>query len=95
VRFPLYGGGTQWTEECGSPDNPDELRVLLSYSPYHHVSPARYPAVLIQAAADDDLVSPMHAKKLAAALQWSRQVDLCFMPFNRMRATGAQTAFPT
>jgi prolyl oligopeptidase len=70
IRFPLTGLGTTQLAEFGDPQDPDDFRVLLSYSPYHHVARgARYPAVLVSAAETDERVDPMHARKFAAALQ--------------------------
>jgi prolyl oligopeptidase len=70
VRYPLFGNGEQWTEEYGSPTSPNDLRVLLSYSPYHHVQTGvRYPSLLVYSPADDDRVDGMHARKFVAALQ--------------------------
>ena len=72
VRYPLVGNGEQWTEEYGSPEDPADLKNLLSYSPYHNVKArVRYPSVLLYSPADDNLVHPMHARKFAAALQWA------------------------
>src|SRR5206468_3303678 len=46
------------------------FRTLFGYSPYHHVrSGAAYPSVLMMSADSDDRVDPMHARKMAAALQ--------------------------
>ena len=70
IRFPLTGLGTTPLAEFGDPQDPDDFRVLLSYSPYHRVARGtRYPAVLISAAETDERVDPMHARKFAAALQ--------------------------
>ena len=42
-----------------------------AYSPYHHVVPGTcaYPSVLFWTDVADDRVDPMHARKMAAALQ--------------------------
>jgi prolyl oligopeptidase len=70
VRYERFGLGRTWNEEYGTADDPDELRWLLSYSPYHHVHrDVRYPAVLFTTFASDTRVDPMHARKMAAALQ--------------------------
>ena len=45
------------------------FKWLYAYSPYHHVKSAPYPAVLFMSADSDDRVDPMHARKMAAALQ--------------------------
>jgi len=70
IRFPLTGLGTTPLAEFGDPQDPDDFRVLLSYSPYHRVARGtRYPAVLVSAAETDERVDPMHARKFVAALQ--------------------------
>lgn len=59
-----------WTHEYGDPDNPDEFEWLKRYSPYHHVDKNReHPSVLLTAGINDTRVHPMHAWKMAAALQ--------------------------
>jgi prolyl oligopeptidase len=70
VRYHLFGSGKTWIPEYGSPEDPEQFKVLYAYSPYHHVKPGvRYPAVLMQSADSDDRVDPMHARKMTAALQ--------------------------
>ena len=72
VRYHLYGSGKTWIEEYGSPDDADDFKALLAYSPYHHVTHGtKYPATLLLSADSDDRVDPMHARKLAAELQWA------------------------
>jgi prolyl oligopeptidase len=70
VRFTLYGGGKTWLPEYGSPEDEEQFKALYAYSPYHHVVPGTaYPAVLFCTPQNDDRVAPMHALKMAAALQ--------------------------
>ena len=70
IRYPLFGSGQTWIPEYGSPQNEAQFRALLAYSPYHHVKKGvAYPAVLFCTAQNDDRVDPMHARKMAAALQ--------------------------
>lgn len=70
VRYQLFGLGRTWTEEYGDAEVPDELDWLLGYSPYHRVVPGtRYPATLFTVFEGDSRVDPLHARKLAAALQ--------------------------
>ncbi|MCW2568671.1 MAG: Prolyl oligopeptidase [Mycobacterium sp.] len=70
VRYERFGLGRTWNDEYGTADDPEQLRWLLSYSPYHHVHPGvRYPAVLFTTFASDTRVDPLHARKMAAALQ--------------------------
>jgi len=54
----------------GDPDKPDDVRRLLSYSPYHNVREGiEYPAVYIDAGDTDFRCPPFHARKFAARLQ--------------------------
>ncbi len=70
IRYPRFGAGKLWIGEIGSPDVEGDFRALLGYSPYHHVTPGTaYPSILLLSADSDDRVAPMHARKLAAALQ--------------------------
>ena len=70
VRYPLFLLGRLWVPEYGDPDDPDELRWLMGYSPYHRVEDGTcYPAVLLTSAAGDSRVHPGHARKMAARLQ--------------------------
>jgi prolyl oligopeptidase len=72
VRYERSGLGPSWRAEYGSAEVPDELRVLLSYSPYHRVEPGiRYPPTLLAAADGDTRVDPAHARKMCAALQYA------------------------
>jgi prolyl oligopeptidase len=70
VRYPQFLIARLWTDEYGDPDDPQELAWLLAYSPYHHVEAgACYPGVLLTTAEGDSRVDPLHARKMAAALQ--------------------------
>jgi prolyl oligopeptidase len=70
VRYHLFGSGKTWIPEYGSAENPDQLRVLHAYSPYHRVKPGvAYPAMLMDSADHDDRVDPMHARKFVAQVQ--------------------------
>ncbi|HTQ78839.1 MAG TPA: prolyl oligopeptidase family serine peptidase [Thermoanaerobaculia bacterium] len=70
LRFHKFTIGWGWVSDYGSPDEPEEFRVLYSYSPYHNIRQGtRYPATLITTADHDDRVVPAHSFKFAAALQ--------------------------
>jgi len=70
VRYELHGLGQTWADEYGSAQIAEEFGWLYAYSPYHHVSDgASYPAVLFTVFDGDSRVDPLHARKLAAALQ--------------------------
>jgi prolyl oligopeptidase len=70
VRYSQFNSGKTWIPEYGSPDDPEQFKALYAYSPYHNVKPGKpYPSVLFCTPQNDDRVAPMHAFKMAAALQ--------------------------
>jgi prolyl oligopeptidase len=70
VRYERSGIGPLLSREYGSAADPEEFGWLLDRSPYHHVRDgAGYPAVLFTVFEADVRVDPMHARKMAAALQ--------------------------
>jgi prolyl oligopeptidase len=76
LRYPRFPVGKLWLPEYGSPDDPEQFRALYAYSPYHHVEPGRkYPAVLLISGDREARVSPMHARKMTAALQQLRDEE--------------------
>ena len=79
VRYERFGKGELWKEEYGTAADPEQFRWLLAYSPYHHVREAdtmtNYPATLFTVFEGDTRVDPLHARKLAAALQHATAGD--------------------
>ncbi|MGZ4538697.1 MAG: prolyl oligopeptidase family serine peptidase [Blastococcus sp.] len=70
VRYERFGLGRTWNDEYGTAEDATELGWLLGYSPYHAVhEDTAYPAVLFTTFESDTRVDPLHARKLAAALQ--------------------------
>jgi prolyl oligopeptidase len=70
LRFNRFTIGWAWESDYGSPDNPEEFKALLAYSPLHNIEKGRaYPPTLITTADHDDRVFPAHSFKFAAALQ--------------------------
>jgi len=62
-RYALSG-------EYADPTQPEEIRRLVTFSPYHLVRPGlRHPAFFIEAGATDPRCPPWHARKLAASMQ--------------------------
>lgn len=91
VRYQRFGLGVTWTDEYGDADTPAELDWLLSYSPYHRVvDGTAYPATLFTVFDGDTRVDPLHARKLAAALQaaTSAPVDQAPVLVRRERGVG-------
>ena len=76
LRYHRFLLARLWIPEYGDPDVPEEFAWLAAYSPYHHVAEGTcYPAVLITSAEGDSRVDPMHARKMAAALQWASSCE--------------------
>jgi prolyl oligopeptidase len=72
LRYHLFGSGKTWVPEYGSAEDAEQFKALWKYSPYRVAidnGPRPYPAVLFDSADHDDRVDPLHARKLAAAIQ--------------------------
>lgn len=89
VRYQRFGLGVTWSEEYGDADTPVELGWLLGYSPYHRVVPGTaYPSTLFTVFEGDTRVDPLHARKLAAALQAATSADVHDAPVLVRREVG-------
>ncbi len=76
LRFHKFTAGRFWVDDYGSADNPEELRALYAYSPYHNIKKGtKYPATLVTTADTDDRVVPGHSFKFIARLQWAQAGD--------------------
>ena len=73
LRFHKFTAGVGWMGEYGSPDDPEDFKTLLAYSPLHNIRKTRYPATLITTSDHDDRVVPGHSFKYGATLQESQQ----------------------
>lgn len=68
-RYTRLSAGASWIAEYGDPDDPADWEFVKTFSPYHLIEPGRrYPASLIYAAASDDRVGPVQARKMAARM---------------------------
>ncbi len=89
VRYQRFGLGRTWSDEYGDAADPEELAWLLGYSPYHHVVPGTaYPATLFTVFEGDTRVDPLHARKMAAALQAATSAPPDERPVLVRRETG-------
>jgi len=71
----------KWSSDYGLSENPEEFAALRAYSPYHNIrTEGCYPAVLVQADANDDRVAAWHSYKYAAALQAAQAGRECAAP---------------
>jgi prolyl oligopeptidase len=73
LRFHKFGFGTQWVGEYGSPDNPEDFKILRAYSPLQNIQKAAYPPTLVTTSDHDDRVMPGHSLKYAATLQGAQE----------------------
>jgi prolyl oligopeptidase len=70
VTYHQHGLANIWAEEYGSSDDPEQFKYLHAYSPYHNIKQGvKYPAFLVTGGENDARVDPLHARKMAAALQ--------------------------
>lgn len=56
-------------------EDPEDVRRMLTFSPYHLVEEREYPAVYLDAGATDPRCSPWHARKFGARLQAAQRGD--------------------
>jgi len=76
LRFHKFTIGWAWVSDYGSPDDPEEFKVLHAYSPYHNIKPGTaYPPTMITTGDHDDRVFPAHSYKFAAAMQAAQAGD--------------------
>jgi prolyl oligopeptidase len=76
LRFHKFTIGWAWVSDYGSPDDPEQFKALLAYSPLHNLRPGTvYPATLVTTADHDDRVVPGHSFKFAAAMQAAQGGD--------------------
>ncbi|MGW4641754.1 prolyl oligopeptidase family serine peptidase [Sphaerisporangium sp. NPDC004334] len=76
VRYERFGLGCTWVDEFGTAAEPEQLRWLLGYSPYHNITPGTsYPAFLLTGAVTDLQTGEAHVTKMCAALQHAGDGD--------------------
>jgi prolyl oligopeptidase len=76
LRFHKFTIGWAWMSDYGNPDEEEDFRTALAYSPYHNVRPGTcYPPTLVTTGDHDDRVVPGHSFKFAAALQHAQGCD--------------------
>ncbi|MCJ7696586.1 MAG: prolyl oligopeptidase family serine peptidase, partial [Anaerolineaceae bacterium] len=76
LRFHKFTIGWAWVSDYGSPDDPEDFKVIKAYSPYHNIKEGqKYPPTMITTGDHDDRVFPAHSYKFAAALQAAQAGD--------------------
>ncbi|HEV3277512.1 MAG TPA: prolyl oligopeptidase family serine peptidase [Terriglobia bacterium] len=72
LRYQDFLVARFWVPEYGEATNPDEFKYIAAYSPYQNVKQGtKYPAVLFVTGDGDTRVAPLHARKMAAMMQWA------------------------
>jgi prolyl oligopeptidase len=80
-RYQDFLMARYWVGEYGTAENAEHYQFLKRYSPYQQVKPGtEYPAVLLTAGENDTRVHPLHARKMAAALQAASTSDPAHSP---------------
>lgn len=76
LRFNQFTAGRFWVDDYGSPENAEDFKVLLAYSPYHNLKKGTcYPPTMVITADTDDRVVPGHSFKFTAMLQYCQGCD--------------------
>src|ERR1044072_604099 len=88
ARFHKAHGGRYWVAEYGSPEDPDDLEILMRYSPYHTLpGKIEAPAILTMVSENDDRVAPWHSYKMHSA--WlAANVSTCPILLRREERSG-------
>jgi prolyl oligopeptidase len=69
-RFHKLLAGHSWVGEYGNPDNEEERKYLLEYSPFHQLRKNEdYPIPFVFTSTLDDRVHPGHARKFVAKMK--------------------------
>lgn len=76
LRYQNFLMARYWVPEYGSSAEESQFAYLRKYSPYHNIKAGtKYPAVFLTAGENDTRVHPLHARKMAAALQAATASD--------------------
>ena len=76
IRYQNFLVAKFWVPEYGSSENADQFQYIMKYSPYQNVhKDTKYPATLFITGDSDTRVAPLHARKMAALMQWAQGGD--------------------
>lgn len=76
LRYQDFLVARFWVPEYGSSADAEQFKYILKYSPYQNVKKGvKYPATLFVSGDGDTRVAPLHARKMAAMLQWATGSD--------------------
>ncbi|MGI9170397.1 MAG: prolyl oligopeptidase family serine peptidase, partial [Caulobacteraceae bacterium] len=90
MRYEQIGAGASWVGEYGSVADPSERAFLASISPYRNLKAAGpHPEPFFVTSTQDDRVTPLHARKMAAAME---AMGLPFLYFENTNGGHAASA---
>jgi prolyl oligopeptidase len=97
LRGYTYGSESAWAGEVGSPvASAAQFKWLYGYAPLVAIKKGvSYPATLVMTPENDERVSPAHAYKFAATLQWAQAASrpiLLYVARNRGHIRGSKAA---
>ncbi len=94
LRFPRFTAGPRWAASHGDARDPEAFAWLYRWSPLHRLADGTcYPATLVGASSNDDMVHPSQSYKFAARLQAAQG---CERPtLLRVYTTGAHAYLAT
>ncbi len=75
LRYDHFSIGWLWEKEYGNSREKDFFNTLMSYSPLHNINDERYPATLVIAGQQNDIIVPWHSYKFVAELQTHQKAD--------------------
>ena len=72
IRYHQFLVARFWVPEYGSSEDPEQFKYILKYSPYQNVIKGdKYPATMFVSGDGDTRVAPLHARKMAALMQYA------------------------
>ena len=75
LRYDKFSIGWMWKKEYGDCQKELFFNNMFAYSPVHNISSQSYPASLIYAGQQNDIIVPWHSYKFVAQLQTHQQGD--------------------
>lgn len=76
LRYQQFLMARFWVPEYGSAEDAAQYKFIRAYSPYQNIKAGtKYPAVMFTAGEHDTRVHPLHARKMAAAMQAATTAD--------------------
>lgn len=72
LSYTEFGSGWKWLPEFGAPTDPTQFDPIFAYSPVQQLPADTYPATMLTAHLNSDVVMPVHTWKMGAMLQYQQ-----------------------